>query len=58
MPRSLTITYLVTLAVLAVLGFVIDAPFWVEALIGVAAMTPIAIGSALVARRRRHETQQ
>jgi hypothetical protein len=53
MLRPLNVVYLVVLLALVLLGFVWDAPTGVKALVGAAAMTPVAVAFFVTERRRR-----
>ena len=51
MPAKVRLAYLLVLAALFAAAFFIQAPWWASALIGVAAMVPIAVADVVISRR-------
>lgn len=53
MLRPLNVVYLAVLVALVLVGFAWDAPTGVKALVGAAAMSPVAAATFVTGRRRR-----
>lgn len=54
MTGSVRVAYVLALIGLVVAGFLIEASWWVAALIGIAVMLPVAVADLATSRRRRN----